>query len=416
MSTDHKCFRKMMKVATTPQSKEGYAYKIRKFMNYCVTENIVSHNEDFEKLLELDSNQITDLLNDYTDWQIDKGDKHDTISSAMVAPEALFEMNRKVWFKKEVRRGNTKNGKKSLAGKTPATDDDIFKMITYTANLRNKAVIHFLSSTGTRPAALVDPVIRMKHLVALPDISELFDGDENPQFKLENYRKFQRHCYAIKVYDQTQEEYWVFLYPDAADLLDEYHASRKRNGEKLDEETPIFGIRDHPEYKYDYFTDDALDHMLDGIVKSAKIPRKKVDARGYDKAITYMFRKRFNGHLKMDNKINSNIAEKLMAHKNGLDGTYLQPTLEECYVEFFKAIPRLTPDPTRRHQLQMQAKEGEIQRLKEVNETRLAKVEEEILNKNRISSEIGRKISVKEAMLLKKTLSKLSPVEITQIL
>jgi len=252
--------------------------------------------------------------------------------------------------------------------------------------------------------------------VALPDISTLFDGDENPQFKLKNYGKFQRHCYAVKVYDQTNEEYWVFLYPDAADALDEYHASRKRNGEKLNEETAIFGIRDHPQYKYDYFTDDALDHMLNGIIKSAKIPRKKVDTRSYDKAITYMFRKRFNGHLKMDNRVNSNIAEKLMAHKNGLDGTYLQPTMEECYVEFFKAIPRLTPDPNHRHQLQMQAKESEIQRLKEVNETRLAKIEEEILNKNRISSEIERKISVKEVKLLKNTLSKLSPKEIRQIL
>jgi len=239
-----------------------------------------------------------------------------------------------------------------------------------------------------------------KHLVALPDIFELFDTEENPTFKLENYRKFQRHCYAVKVYDQTNEEYCVFLYPDAADALDEYHASRKRNGEKLNEETAIFGIRDHPQYKYDYFTDDALDHMLNGIVKSAKIPRKKVDARGYDKAITYMFRKRFNGHLKMDNRVNSNIAEKLMAHKNGLDGTYLQPTLEECYVEFFKAIPRLTPDPTHRHQLQMASKEMEIQRLKEVNEIRLAKLEEEVLNKKRISSELDRRNSVKRAKLL----------------
>lgn len=405
----------MMKVATTPQSQEGYAYKIRKFMNFCVTEKAIAHNEDFEKLLELDSNEITDLLNDYVDWQMNKGDSHDTISSALVAPEAFFDMNRKVWFKKEVKRGNTKNGTKSLAGKTPATDDDIFKMITFTASLRNKAVIHFLSSTGTRPAALVDPVLRMKHLVPLPDISDIFANDDNPKFNLKTFGKFKRYCYAIKVYDQAQEEYWVFLYPDAADVLDEYHASRKRNGEEFDEDTPIFGIRDHPENKYDYFTDDSLDQMLKGIIKGAVIPRKKVDARNYDKAITYMFRKRFNGHLKMNNQVNSNIAEKLMAHKNGLDGTYLQPTLEECFVEFFKAIPRLTPDPTHRHQLQMAQKELEIENLKNLNENRLAKIEDEILNKKKVSSEMDRKLSIQEAKILQKVLSKMSHKQIIEL-
>ena len=31
-----------------------------------------------------------------------------------------------------------------------------------------------------------------------------------------------------------------------------------------------------------------------------------------------------------------------MAHKRGLDGTYLTPTREECFAEFVKAIPELT--------------------------------------------------------------------------
>jgi len=37
-----------------------------------------------------------------------------------------------------------------------------------------------------------------------------------------------------------------------------------------------------------------------------------------------------------------NIAEKLMAHKRGLDGSYLKPTREQCFAEFVKAIPELT--------------------------------------------------------------------------
>jgi len=37
-----------------------------------------------------------------------------------------------------------------------------------------------------------------------------------------------------------------------------------------------------------------------------------------------------------------------MAHKRGLDGTYLQPSLEQYYAEFFKAISDLTIDDTER--------------------------------------------------------------------
>jgi len=106
-----------------------------------------------------------------------------------------------------------------------------------------------------------------------------------------------------------------------------------------------------------------MDDLLKKVVKGSKIPREKV-GKNYDKAITYMFRKRFNGILKMDNNVNSNIAEKLMAHKRGLDGTYLQPTMEECYVEFFKAISKLTIDPHQRHELETVIQEKKIEELR----------------------------------------------------
>jgi len=57
----------MLKVSTIPQSRKGYAYKIEKFMKYCVAGYVINHSEDFEKLLDFDSDKITDLLNDYVD-------------------------------------------------------------------------------------------------------------------------------------------------------------------------------------------------------------------------------------------------------------------------------------------------------------------------------------------------------------
>lgn len=66
-----------------------------------------------------------------------------------------------------------------------------------------------------------------------------------------------------------------------------------------------------------------------------------------------MYRKRFNGILKMNNNVNSNIAEKLMAHKKGLDGVYLEPTREECFAEFVKDITELTTDGSMKKQFEL---------------------------------------------------------------
>ena len=89
----------------------------------------------------------------------------------------------------------------------------------------------------------------------------------------------------------------------------------------------------------------------------------------YDKALVYMFRKRFNTILKLNNDVNSNIAEKLMAHKKGLDGVYLKPTREECFREFVKAIPQLTIDPTERQKIEIETKQERITELELKTET-----------------------------------------------
>jgi len=98
------------------------------------------------------------------------------------------------------------------------------------------------------------------------------------------------------------------------------------------------------------------------------IKRTKVNKHRYDKAIVYMFRKRFNGKLKMNNAVNSNIAEKLMAHKKGLDGVYLEPTRDECFAEFKKAISDLTIDPTERQKIELKRKQERITDLEEKEE------------------------------------------------
>ena len=48
--------------------------------------------------------------------------------------------------------------------------------------------------------------------------------------------------------------------------------------------------------------------------------------RRHDSQLNHGFRKRTNTILKLESNVNSNIAEKILGHKNGLDGVYFTPT------------------------------------------------------------------------------------------
>ena len=355
MKNDHPCFHKFIKVPSTPKSKESYAYKIQRFMKFTTTRHYTKHPEDFESLLQYDGEKITDILEEFVNYLESQGLVAEAVKPTLAAPELFFEMNRKLWHKKLVRRGIQKEDR-IQGGKAPATKEDIQQMLKYCErSLRKQAIIHFLACTGIRPAALVDPVLKIKHLKSMPNLN---DPINHPHY-----------CYAVQVYDGSKEGYWVFLTPEARKVLDRYLNGRKLAGEKLDDETPLFTtLGSRWNTKNNHLTDDNMKEILGRIIQGAKIQRKKTGNR-YDKSLVYMFRKRFNTILKLNDRVNSNIAEKLMAHKKGLDGIYLQPTLEECYKEFFKAISDLTIDDNERLRVTNQKLEREKSELEKNNDT-----------------------------------------------
>jgi hypothetical protein len=128
----------------------------------------------------------------------------------------------------------------------------------------------------------------------------------------------------------------------------------------------------------------SVRQIVYNLIKQAGIERKKEGNR-YDKAPVYGFRKRFNTILKINNDVNSNIAEKLMAHKRGLDGVYFQPTREQCFAEFQKAIPELVISDDARDKakiLKLEEEKSEIDKLKQ----RLTEMEE---NDKQVISDIA---------------------------
>jgi len=157
----------------------------------------------------------------------------------------------------------------------------------------------------------------------------------------------------------------AFLTPEATKTLSRYLESRKIKGESVNDESPIFHSQYRKENQESALKTDFARVTMANLIKASGVKRVRVSKHSFDKSVMYMFRKRFNTILKLNNDVNSNIAEKLMAHKRGLDGTYLQPTREECFAEFVKAIPDLTIDPTQRLKLENKKLEAEKSELEE---------------------------------------------------
>ena len=174
-----------------------YTNKLKRYENFCNVAN-------WDTYVIKDPEEIHDDLVFYINSQKKEDVKNRTIKSMMSSVYLMLEMNRVTLHKKILQKmipfDNTIEG-----GKMPYTTDEVYSMINSTDRLRIKALIHFMASTGSRPAAITDPVLRIKHLKEIED------------------------CLAIKIYDGSREGYWAFLTPEAIDALKQYHKSRIRN-------------------------------------------------------------------------------------------------------------------------------------------------------------------------------------------
>ncbi len=264
------------------------------------------------------------------------------------------------------------------SGFKPWKTTQVEEMVGKCNKYKKEAAIMFQASTGSRVGVHDHPLL-MKHMTKM-EVEEL------------DY-----HCYAILIYaegEETVEEkdqrilnddldendysFFVFLIPEAARALDKYHKERKEKfGEVFTPDTPIFGAMDKHRFakneEFYQMSGNAFRKMIQAVLNNTSIKRIKKRNR-FDIMIDHGFRKRFNTILKIEKDVNSNIAEKLMQHKKGLDGTYLTPTREECFTEFAKAISQLTIDSRERLRIENLQKDAEISELQKV------KLENKIVN------------------------------------
>jgi len=288
---------------------------------------------DYESILLDDSDTIQNHLEDFTMEFKERGNKRSTIKGHLQPIELFLEVNKKLFHKRALHLLYPKDTTKTGNG-SPYSNEDVLSFLNSTRSKRVIALVHFFASTGARPNSINDPVLRFKYITPMP-----------------------MGCKSVLLYSGSNEEYWGFLTPEASKALDDYVDHRIYLGEKITQESPVFITTRGKRQAYNPeniipLSDVTLSGLMQRIVSESRIEKHKVGNR-FDKGLFLGYRKRFNTILKIDSEVNSNIAEKLMAHKKGLDGVYFKPTREDSFREFRKAIPQLTLSESERLKMEV---------------------------------------------------------------
>lgn len=319
-------------------SKETYTiykYALDKFLDYYKL-------RDYDSLARMESIMLQTMVEDYIMFKKSKGLSRSTIKTSVASLELFCDTNDLSLNWKKIKRLLPQQTKRT--GGKAYTTKNIQKMLSSTTETRTKALIHFLASTGVRVGAL-------------------------PELKLKHIRDMPLGCKAVIVYPEDKEEYITFLTPEASSILFEYLEQRKKDGEHLYPDSPLF--RETYSWaitKPKHLSIPAIKAIVYRVVKKADL-RSNNDGSRKDIQLDHGFRKRFNTILKTTNGIKLGLAEKMMGHSVTipLDDVYLDASIEKLFDEFNKAISELTINDnerlkTKNEKLEQEKSELEITR------------------------------------------------------
>jgi len=325
------------------ETKKNYLLMLTKFRKW-------ANVEDFDDLLKADEKSIQRLIEDYVISL--KGKISPNTFNTQLAPVILFyELNEITLNKTRLKKMYPAKVKRSGYGSYSL--EDIKKMLSSTRKKRTKACILILSSTGCRAMALCE--LKMK------DIENYKDG-----------------CKIITFYSGDPSEYVGFLTPESSKALDDYIEERIQAHERITPDSPL--IRDSysmGSLPAKMINNAMLQEMIGMTLSDVK--RKKGSSGRYNIPITGGFRKFFNLTMKLQEKANISLVEKLIGHSVtvGLDNYYLPASTEKLFEEFQKNIPNLTINDSERLRVENELKQKEIEELKS-DKKRISELEDKV--------------------------------------
>jgi integrase len=215
------------------------------------------------------------------------------------------------------------------------THEEIKKMVDV-ADLRDKAIILLMASSGMRLGAV--PPLKIKDLTEINNFGGL---------------------YQIEVYKKYKEQYTTYCTPEARKAIDDYLDYRRRCGECIQDNTPLFRkLFD----KYDSIqtahpipiATSTIKHIVQellnktGIRAPVKLTEEEIAAGKNSKKTSlpaiHGFRKFVVSNM-IRAKLEYNARETLVGHTlKSLDISYDRREQDEFLEEYIKAIDYLTID------------------------------------------------------------------------
>ena len=158
-------YQKFLGAIDTPTTEAEYVRKLKVYQEFFKIKS-------WDTYIQKGGDKIHEDIEFYIDANKKKNIKNTSIKSMLNPLILLLDMNRIVVYKKILAKKLPKD-KEKAGGMTPYTTEEVYRMIKANKGLRNKAIIHFLASTGCRPAGIVDPILRIGHLEKMRIVTAL---------------------------------------------------------------------------------------------------------------------------------------------------------------------------------------------------------------------------------------------------
>src|SRR5690242_4487251 len=289
-------------------TKKEYNLKFNYFMQFCS----LSNHQDMVLISESD---LESRIRDYIIYlRHDKRLVPTTVSSYITPIAHFYEMNGFTLHWKRLKKFKAKHY--SVVEDKPYTRDQI-KILVDAAPLRDKCIILLMASAGLHRGAL--SYLRIRDLQ-----------------KIDKY-----NLYKINVYKKEQEGYTTFCTPECAKYIDQYLDWRKRIGEQLNPNSPLFRIEFDTATEYNR-PKAVSTHVVAFVVhkllyKTGIRLQPNNHTQRTELMQTHGLRKFFKT-ICINSGMNPLYSEYLMGHRSGLTKSYFKPTDQELLEGNDKAL------------------------------------------------------------------------------
>lgn len=249
LSQESYAYQTFINTCRSPVTRQLYVKGLRYFMTY-----LHIPLDAYDKLLEKDPKHIQMEVCDFVVYLKKKGLSSASVSTYVAAVNKFYAMNDIVLNWKKIR--NFMGEHEKTVEDRPYTHSEIQTIIEHTTP-RNKAIILTMCSGGLRVGA----------------ISTLRIKDVEPN---DNYGIFK-----ISVYSKSRKSrYFSFCTPECRKSIQSYLDYRKRWGERIGEESPLFRAEFNPDnHNVKPLSANRSQHIIVNILRDAGLRKPSIEGK-----------------------------------------------------------------------------------------------------------------------------------------